>query len=266
MLKALECSGSKGVEGVVGGAKLFCISIAVATALGGCSNIPPLGIEGPPTIRQIVDEIECEVAEAADKYPRLRREDWAVAVDLTLQVEETAGLTPTVSFIQPFATAGTSFAFGASAALKGERKRIYEELLDLKINQIRNPRCLARTGYFDLTGNLGIVEAADLGLGSANLPLPQFHHDKAFGQTIHFELTRNVSGVGPTWTLTHFTGPGGFFGAERVDTHELIISFSPGAVVTKKGTVARPDAIVRANQLNQNMLLRSLPLQRSLTR
>ncbi len=101
-------------------------------------------------------------------------------------------------------------------------------------------------------------------------------------------MTKNVSGVGPTWRLVRFNGPGGLFGAERRDTHKLIISFAPAQILqvvtetviektprdvlertpgapaerrvirkrTIRGPPARPFA---AQELNFKMLLESLP-------
>ena len=81
------------------------------------------------------------------------------------------------------------------------------------------------------------------------------------GQTIQFILTRNISG-GPTWTLTRFVGAGPILGAERVDTHKLIVSFAPGAstktVVTAPGekrTVVTGGGGMGAAISNNNKLL-----------
>lgn len=241
------------------------IALSLTISVGGCAGVPPLNVGGPPGVAQIVDEIQCELLAAADKYKRLKSENWAAAVDLSLQVDDNIGLTPTVSFIHPLVTAGTNSTFGASGTLKGARQRIYAESLDIPINAIKPRSCLPQSDTFDLTGTLGIVEAVDLGIGSVGPDdVAQFKKDKAFGQTIQFVVTKNISGVGPTWTLEHFTGPGGLLGAERVDTHQLIISFAPGAAVTKKGGVATfAPAISRARDLNSQMMLKSLPVFRS---
>jgi hypothetical protein len=247
------------------------LSLGLWCGLTGCVGIPQLAIPGPIAVSRIVDEVQCEVQAAADKYPRLRTERWAAAVNLTLQVDDGAGLTPTLSFIDPTA----SFTFGASAALKGARQRIYTESLDLDVRSLKRRNCVRLPDAFDLSGNLGIVEAVDLGLGSLEESEDQakFDKDKAFGQTIQFVVTKNVSGVGPNWILAHFTGPGGLFGAERIDTNQLVISFAPGATIVKKivdGARSREPSLVvvpgggtaRARDLNYQLLLRSLPVFR----
>jgi hypothetical protein len=245
---------------------LFALGLSCAAT--GCVGIPQLAIPGPIAVSQIVDQVQCEVQAAADKYPRLKTERWAASVNLTLQVDDNVGLSPTLSFIDPTA----SFTFGASGTLKGARQRIYTESLDLDVRSLTKRNCVQRPDTFDLSGNLGIVDAVDLGLGSLEESDDQakFDKDKAFGQTIQFAVTKNVSGFGPTWTLTRFTGPGGFFGAERVDTNQLVISFAPGAMIVKKvvdGGRSRESSVVvipgggaaRARDLNYQLLLRSLP-------
>lgn len=249
--------------------------IGIVGTLAACTGIPKLDIAGPIAVSNIVDEVQCEVLAAVKKYPRLRTENWAVSVNLTLQVDDSVGLTPTVSYVDPSA----SFSLGASGTLKGARQRIYVETLDLNVASLKPRSCERRPDAFDLSGNLGIVEAVDLGLGSIEKDdQASFDKDKAFGQTIQFVLTKNVSGVGPMWTLTHFTGPGGFFGAERIDTNELVISFAPGVVVVKKsgaGAAAslrgQPSFVAvpggggaRARDLTDQLILRSLPAFRPL--
>jgi hypothetical protein len=176
------------------GRSISAISIVSTILTAGCAGVPDLGIQGPPTVAQIVDKIQCELLEASKQHPRLRSENWQAVIELTLQVDDSV-----------WGPADT----------------------------------------FDLTGNLGIIETVDLGLRSVDTSdAAQYQKEKAFGQSIQFAVTKNVSALGPTWTLVRFTGPGGLFGAERIDTHELIISFQKGpVVVTKKGTV--PVAIQR---------------------
>lgn len=247
---------------------LRALAAALTVGVGGCAGVPAFDIAGPPTVAQIIDKIQCEVLEAAYNHPRLRTENWTAVADLFLQVDDSVGVAPTLSFINPFTTPGEKFTFGASASLKGERQRIYAEKLDVPVNAIRKRACPPPQDRFDLTGNLGIVETVDLGLGSVGRDdVVRFSSEKAFGQTIQFVVTRNVSGVGPTWTLVRFVG-GALFGAERIDTHKLIISFAPGVTVvaTKKDGVTtravRVPTSDKARELNRDMQLQSLPIFR----
>ncbi|PAY06984.1 hypothetical protein CK489_14255 [Bradyrhizobium sp. UFLA03-84] len=256
---------------LLGGIAMFyriVASIGILGTLAACTGIPKLDVAGPVAVSKIVEEVQCEVLAAVRDHPRLRTENWAVSVNLTLQVDDSVGLTPTVAYVDPSA----SFSFGAAGTLKGARQRIYVETLDLEIASMKpRPSCKQQPDTFDLSGNLGIEEAVNLGLGSIKEGDPaRFDKDKAFGQTIQFVLTKNVSGVGPMWTLTHFTGPGGFFGAERIDTNELVISFAPGVIVKKPAVGAalrgQPSFVavpgggaLRARDLTDQLILRSLP-------
>jgi hypothetical protein len=254
---------------------LYRIAVVVlAAALCACSSIPPYDTPSQVTVAHIVDQIQCEVAQTARKFknPKLW---WAVA-DLTLQVDDSVDLNPKVSFLRPLATEGTNFTFGAGAQLKGARQRIYSETVELQVSRANKVACDTLKDRFDLTGNLGIIETVDMGLSSydagdgVNFPISD-EKKSAFGQAIQFVITKNVSGVGPVWTLVHFIGPGGFLGAERVDTHKLIISFAQVpkdkvAVVTKEGVtkfvpiyLGGAGATDRAGLLNNKMLLQSLP-------
>jgi hypothetical protein len=189
------------------------VALLVAASLCGCVGVAPLNVDGP-TVAQIVDEVQCEILDASRLHPRLKKENWAAAVDLSLQVDDNAGLTPTVSFISPLVTEGTSFAFGASATLRATRQHIYAESLDIPINAIKARRCPTQVETFGLTGTLGIVETVEMGLGSiGHDDVAKFKSDKAFGKTIQFVVTKNLNAVGPTWTLTRFVGPGGLAGA-----------------------------------------------------
>ncbi len=129
------------------------------------------------------------MGEAARKFKRLRGpEQWKALADLSLNVEDNVGLTPTVSFIDPLPAppAGESFTFGASAALRGQRQRIYAEKFEIVVAPTAARRCdEAPDKWFDLTGNLGIVEVAKLGLELMGADdTAQFTTKDAFGTTI----------------------------------------------------------------------------------
>jgi len=247
----------------------FLGGLLFATFLGSCAGVPQLDIPNALTVGNIVDRVECEAWLAREKYPQLADNRWVGVADLFLQVDDSAGLTPTVSFIEPLAAAGTKFAFGASATLKRARQRVYNESIKLDMAKLNGGTCSKNDSAYDLAGELGIAEAIDIGFQSIDKNNTAAFSDKvAIGQTLQFILTRNVSGTGPTWTLAHFIGPGGLAGAERIDTHKLIVSFTPGTpprVVTVNGKkITQPGtsgSLDKAIRNNQNLLLQSLPFQ-----
>jgi hypothetical protein len=69
---------------------------------------------------------------------------------------------------------------------------------------------------------------------------------------VTFIVTKNLTGVGPTWTLTHFTGPGKFASASDVNTNKLVFAFAfPAKPGEAKGTTAaKADKFVDSVNLN----------------
>jgi hypothetical protein len=229
--------------------------------LGGCAGVPPLDLPNDHlTLSQIADQIECEVWRASRDNPELRnpQHPWTVAASLTLTVDDGAGLTPTVAYSKPLSIVGTSFKFGGSATLSTARERIFQETLDFNVLKARNTCASGFSSSYDLTGDLGIYDTARLALrssqkddGSISLTAASTG-DGAFGATIKFTVVKNLSAVGPTWSLVHFTGPGGLFGVNRTDTHQIVFSFVQGT-----GSQAQQ----KAHNHIQNLLLRGIEQQ-----
>jgi len=247
--------------------------MAAATILGACTSIPQLDIESPVTVANIVDRIECEAWTARERHPQLLSQKWIGQADLYLQVDDSAGLEPSLTFIKPLMEEGTKFTFGVNATLKRTRQRLYNESIKIDMTKLNESTCKqARTNY-DLAGDLGIIDTLDIGLRSFDKIDEEhgvaFSDKEAIGQTLQFVLTRNVNGVGPTWTLSHFIGPGGLAGAERIDTHKLIVTFTPSVktvIVSENGHPVRKSILVspgnasdRASINNQKLLIQSLP-------
>jgi hypothetical protein len=68
----------------------------------------------------------------------------------------------------------------------------------------------------------------------------------AFGGAVKFVVTKGVSAAGPTWTLTHFKGPGGLGSFSRLNTDSLTIAFAKhtasGSGAGKKTTSGNEEA------------------------
>jgi len=240
---------------------------ASAIALSACAGVPDFDIGSPVTVANIIDRIECETYLATKSHPKLRKDRWVGVADLFLQVDDTAGLTPSLTYIQPLATAGTQWTLGVSGTVKRARQRVYNESIKLDLSALNGKTCNKVDTDYDLTGNLGIEETLDIASRSLQKgeDTAAFADKEAVGQTLQFVLTKNIGG-GPTWTLTHFVAGGPLAGAERIDTHKLIVSFAPGAVKTitlpdgtKKTFLAPTGGSGAAQQNNQKLLLQSLP-------
>jgi hypothetical protein len=234
-------------------------AIGILLIVTGCSGVPAFDLpNGRITVRNIEDRVQCEIFRAAQKHPRLKTEKWVAVAALILQVDDGAGLSPNISYLQPLAAAASSFTFNAGAVLSGTRERIFDETLSIPIVNLSSAICRdGNTNETALAGELGIIETVDLAFGSVGPHnVGTFSGSAtstdAFGETLQFVLTVNLNGVGPTWTLTHFTGPGGLAGVNRMNTNKLIISFAPPTAL-----LAQSSAAYTAHDHNLRMLIQS---------
>src|SRR6267142_2890880 len=131
---------------------------AAAIALSGCAGIPQLDIQSPVTVANIIDRIQCEAYHAAQKHQKLRRDRWVGVADLYLQVDDSAGLSPSLTYIEPLAAAGTQWTLGVSGNVKRTRQRVYNESVRLEMAKLDGRTCNKVLVDYDLTGNLGIEE------------------------------------------------------------------------------------------------------------
>lgn len=237
----------------------------VTLALSGCAGVPQLDIQSRVTVANIIDRIQCEAYNAVRKNPKLRSERWAGAADLYLTVDDSAGISPSLAYLEPLATAGTSFAFGVSGNVKKARQRVYNESITFEMAKLNKASCQGVVEQYDLTGELGIEETLDIAAHSFDgRDEVKFADKAAVGQTLQFILTRNISG-GPTWVLKNITGVGTGIGAERIDTHKLFVSFAPGAAVktvvkdgVSKTVFIRKGGAGAAQDNNNKLLLNSI--------
>jgi hypothetical protein len=226
------------------------------------------------------------------KYGRyIHGKHYDVEMTIYLEVNNTGGLIPTLKSTLPLSKT-TSFAFGGSGELQESRDHTFTQTIAFPLSDIEaetNTTLSVDRCNFDgsnLSGVLGIKNIVDVavsipvtspelqvpGSGSSGQPsdsqggasggaegsnLPQYK--QLFGGTIQFVVTKNISAVGPMWTLEHFSGPGGLLGLSSVSTNKLTIGFgtpsqsAPGEKPTKtKGPPANPELHDFMNTISQN--------------
>lgn len=211
---------------------------------------------GHPTVNTIIERIQCEIRDLVrtdiqDKSSPsqmygsfLRSNDFDVLIALSIEVNETGGLTPSLSYMYP----PSSFTFGGNATLSESRDHTFTENLQYPVRQIYldwysahlaeqagiDPKSLGLTLHdcppeadTNLSGKLGIVDFVALAARSTGLDT-KGSAAKLFGGTIQFLVTKNVNAVGPTWSLVHFKGPGGLAGLSQINTDKVVLSFAQG--------------------------------------
>jgi hypothetical protein len=229
---------------------------------------------GRPTITSIIQRIECELTDLVrDPVSNLRHPpavptgtippprdtdyelplldgDYDVQVGLTLEANDTGGLTPSVTFMEPV-TKLISFAFGGSATISESRDHTFASNFQLSMRQLYADAQLDRDAHpcpqqadTNLARTLELRQAVSMGMQTPRLPAESASQvgassskvtptqsnaaTTAFGDTIQFLLIRNISGIGPTWTTTRWKGPGGLLGLSHVNTDKVAISFAQG--------------------------------------
>jgi hypothetical protein len=160
------------------------LGMASALFLSACGAVPPLA-EDPIAIKEIVQRIKCEIWYAVPRgqgpWPTgdlqwLR--DWTAKVDLTLETDDTGGIAPGISFVNPMRSvilpaSGTfqqMFSFGLGGGLNTTASRVETLSFTLSFAELKNPYYLGICGPpqgLGLLGNLGLKEWMDAALAPA---------------------------------------------------------------------------------------------------
>jgi len=82
-----------------------------------------------------------------------------------------------------------------------------------------------------------------------------------FGGSIQFLVTKNLTAVGPTWSLVHFKGPGGLAGVSEVNTDKITLAFAQGPNVGKPLAAVGNAPNLDAYKLLQQILTSSINSQ-----
>jgi hypothetical protein len=220
-------------------------TVGISLLLEGCAGFPPPPSfavdteDNRPTVQTIVREVRCELTRlVADKsmggkFPYasiLTDQNYGFAAELDLEVLDSGALTP--SFTYP-----ATKEFSLAAGLKYTRSRsqtfsteIQINLAELKEDAKHAPKSVAcpEHGANNLDYDLGIRNIVWMGLTapSTNTTADLSAKGGEFGGSVSFVVTRGLDSSGPTWTLTHFTGPGKFGSLSRQDTDKIIFAFA----------------------------------------
>jgi hypothetical protein len=219
------------------------ICSALALNLAACGTAPfdaPLDERGRPTVNQIIDRVDCEIYTAFgnsnNEAAAKALGTWVAAVEITLTVSDTEGLTPSgglaLAFSEPLKTTGTSFGFGGSPVLYQTRTRTYDQKYTITNVRLIKPEICSKWWHadFNLEGDLGLADQIYAGLHSVkNVGSVPYNTNTGFGATVSFDISKGVSGVGPTWTLVRFKDAAGGLGLSRDDTHKVAITFTPSS-------------------------------------
>jgi len=109
--------------------------LAIAALLTGCASFPSIP-EDRVNISTLVKKIECEIYQSSQKHPQLTEHGWLAVADLTLQVDDEAGIKPSLSYLQP-----THFLLGLSGSHDRTQQNIFVLSLTIHIKELDGTAC-----------------------------------------------------------------------------------------------------------------------------
>jgi hypothetical protein len=251
------------------------VCAVVPLILLGCSNVGrfdvPKDPTGVPTVNSIIQQIRCELSDLADpKYSHnetLQKGNFMVAIQLSLTVNDDGSLAPSFTYTNGL------FSFNAGAKFEAAREQNFTEkliysmkaiqdevkrakIVSAKLHKDINPFACPTVVDTNLAGDLGLRESVQMALTSPDLNLGTklTGTDGAFGGYVSFVITKNLNAVGPTWTLTHFKGPGSLAGVSEVNTDKLIFAFAqatPADLYTGATPTSKAETLLNQILLNQ---------------
>jgi hypothetical protein len=255
------------------------IAFTVASLAGGCA-IPSYDVPrdpyNQPTARTVVERIQCEIRDMVrndrPKDPAtfdrqfLLNNDYEVVVSLSLEVNHSGGLAPTVSYVTPLlGTTSSTFTAAGSASLAESRDHTFTENIQLSTREIYQDWLHGVKAYdcpeanTNLAGKLGIRDFVALATSSGSLKEDEVNKT-VFGGSIQFVVTKSLSATGPTFQLVRFKNVGALASLSEINTDKISLAFAPGPNRgTRLARVRRPNAT--ANQFLQQMMINSIDTQ-----
>lgn len=260
----------------------LCAAMMAASLCGGCA-VPfydvPLDKYGQPTVRTIVERIQCEIRDIVrDDRPDdpitfqglwLLNGDYEVVVALSLEVTDSGGLAPSFSYVTPL-TAATGWTFGASATLSKSRSHTFSENIQLSTRQIYLDWKRGVKSYdcpeanTNLAGSLGIKDLVSMAASTPSLKEKGLGDGKsAFGGSVQFVVTKSLSATGPSWQLVRFKNIAALGSLSEVNTDKITLAFAPGKSAGKR--MARVNGLNKAAyDFIQQLILNSINSQLSI--
>lgn len=243
--------------------QLFLMTVAASGFLVSCAatRFDVSEQNGYPSIRGIVDRITCEMVEMIkhdnfDEYgfkTLLVSGDYVASMKLSLQATESGQLAP--QFLFP--SVGTNLSVSAGFLVNKARTHVFSRDMRFAFKELHD-RLMADEEFGEcpsgpnknLAGELGIKDIVRLQhTARSSLTSGPSGKSDAFSGTIKFDIKRNVSGLGPTWRLTNFVGPGGLAKFERSSTNTLVIGFAPGSVPADRSDKSTAADFLRADEV-----------------
>jgi hypothetical protein len=246
--------------------------VSSALLLCGCSTVPVLSLNKPiegnnqGKVTRTIDHIACELAKVKEAHPAFAR--YAAAAQLTIKIENSGGISPSLDFIKPLAKEGTSRTIGIGASYAQGSAKTFTQNFVFITEGLTSSDCRTADDPFAMAGDLGLEEVVVAGLNAvsddqggvkwASWSKGDIATASEFGSTITFTTTLAANG-GPTLVKKKFEGFGGGDGllnASHLGTDTLVIAFAPVATFTLPPE--KPPAVTQPLKPKSNLLQKQL--------
>lgn len=165
--------------------------------------------------------------------------DYDVEVSLSLEVNDTGALAPSLTYMSPLSKL-TSFMFGTTVNLSESRDHNFTVNSQISLRNVFQQWKSGTKPYdcpspdTNLAGVLGIKDFVEMAALTPNLDeetapgKPTASGKGPFGGSVQFLVIKGLGSTGPTWTTTRFKVPGPFGSLSRVNTDKITLAFAQG--------------------------------------
>jgi hypothetical protein len=202
--------------------------IPIALVCGSCALRPPLPSEHRVSVGEVIERVQCELAEAV--RPHLARHEWlndmAAGYVLTLKVEDEGSVAPSADIIDLLAKGTFTLSLAGAATHTANRTASMD--FSVNVDDLANYDCDSGrlhdfpVRYFsDGTGLKDWLDRIVAGIDRDDKDRVQ--QPEKFGHTLEFGI-KLTAGVTPSWVFVH-AKPKVAVAASRKDNHSLAVGF-----------------------------------------
>lgn len=208
------------------------------SVLAGCASLPYESSDGI-AIARVVERVKCELGAALSKHKQLS--SWAAVMTLTLQVDHSGGVAPSVSMSGPLSPGTYGIDFSVGASTKAARTSLITLYFPVYQAMEFAEACPARVSNY-LEDTLGLQVWIDRVFEAGATEGFNFDKEKAIGHTLEFTLDL-TAGFTPGFTFTNWSGKGAFgVGRKGVNTLDVVMVDAAIVPMPPPAKRARPRA------------------------
>ncbi|WP_413709082.1 hypothetical protein [Rhizobium sp. Rhizsp82] len=216
--------------------KMLAVPLLLA-GLSGCISGDHVAQISRMTTAALIHKERCELYNLTKQYPYLKKDKWTVYSVMTLRGTASDYVNPEFTTTDALAAPSTSFVMKAPFSVGQKKEVLFSQSYAISLEDITESSCTyLHKDAPPILGDLGVaalvaekqgvqnsfagVTDVKFGLGSTGAS-----GKGDFSGSIEFTVEAKITGLGPLWTLVHFSGPGGLLNVARTDVSKLELAF-----------------------------------------